>query len=63
MIELMQDAKGMFQCSKCGRYFYRDDLIRTQDKLYGKVLRERYACPSCKGIVVLVKDHHFTPNN
>ncbi len=58
---MMQNSKGLYQCSKCGHYFHKEELIVEEDKLYGKVIKTRDACPLCKGIVVYVKDHHFTP--
>ena len=54
---------GLYQCSACGCYFHKEELICKEEKLYGRVIKERLACPSCKGIVVLIKDHRFSPNN
>ena len=62
-MDVILNIGGLYQCAKCGRYLKKEELICREEKLYGKVIRTREACPVCKGIVVLVKDHHFTPQN
>ena len=62
-MDVIQSTNGLYQCSKCGRFLQKSELICREEKLYGKVIKTRDACPVCKGIVVLVKDHHFSPNN
>lgn len=58
-MDMIQDSKGLYQCSRCGRYYHKDELNVKEDKLYGKVIGVKYVCPNCKGIAVLAKDHRF----